>query len=82
MRRNIEKFSRDWKIPRDDEIPQDFSPINANAGSDETQPIWVGRLLEFHLDLGGSAVLIEEKTKLGGVGLKCLLCLLPQSVLH
>ena len=34
MRRNGENFSWDWKllkIPRDDEIPWDFSPINANA---------------------------------------------------
>ena len=33
-RRNGEKLSWDWKvlkIPRDDEILQDFSPINANA---------------------------------------------------
>ena len=34
MRRNGEKFSWDLKvlkIPRVDEIPRDFSPINANA---------------------------------------------------
>ena len=34
MRINGEKFSWDlkvWKIPRDDEILQDFSPMNANA---------------------------------------------------
>ena len=34
MRRNGEKFSWDLKvskIPRDDEVPRDFSPINANA---------------------------------------------------
>ena len=34
IRRNGEKFSWDLKvlkIPRDDKIPRDFSPINANA---------------------------------------------------
>ena len=34
MRKNGEKFSwhlQLFKIPRDDEIPRDFSPINANA---------------------------------------------------
>ena len=36
MRRNGEKFSLDLKvlkIPRDDKIPRDFSPINANAAN-------------------------------------------------
>ena len=36
MRRNREKFSQDLKalkIPRDDEIPRNFSPINANAAT-------------------------------------------------
>ena len=34
MRRNGEKLSWDWKvlkIPRDDKIQQNYSPINANA---------------------------------------------------
>ena len=36
MRRNGEKFSWDLKvlkIPRGDEIPRDFSPINAHAAT-------------------------------------------------
>ena len=42
MRKNGEKFSWDLKvlkIPRGDKIPQDFSPINANAATISEKPV-------------------------------------------